>query len=158
MTTAAQTTETTDREINTIRLLDAPRELVWKVWTDPKHIANWFGPDGFSTTTETMDVRPGGTWRFTMHSPDGTAYANLITFEEVVRPERLAYLQGDDTEPDQFHTTVTLEKQGDKTLFTMRALFKTAAAREYVVREYAAIESREQTVARLAEYLQTLVA
>jgi uncharacterized protein YndB with AHSA1/START domain len=54
---------TTDREIVISRVLDAPRELVWEVWTDPRHVVHWWGPDGFTTTIETMDVRPGGVWK-----------------------------------------------------------------------------------------------
>ena len=63
---------TADREIVATRIYGAPRELVWRVWTDPKHIAQWWGPQGFTNTIREMDVRPGGAWRFTMHGPDGT--------------------------------------------------------------------------------------
>jgi uncharacterized protein YndB with AHSA1/START domain len=64
-------TSSVDREIITSRVYDAPRELVFKAWTDPKHIARWWGPNGFTTTIHEMDVRPGGAWRFIMHGPDG---------------------------------------------------------------------------------------
>ena len=60
-----------DREIVATRIFDAPRELVWKVWTEQEHIGQWWGPKGFTTTTYSMDVRPGGVWRFVMHGPDG---------------------------------------------------------------------------------------
>ena len=56
------------------RLVDAPRELVWTAWTEPKHIAQWWGPNGFTNTIHAMDVKPGGVWRFIMHGPDGTHY------------------------------------------------------------------------------------
>ena len=69
-----------DRQITNVRLLDALRTLVWQVWTDPKHITHWWGPRGFSTTTKAMDLRPGGTWTFVMHGPDGTDYGNKVTF------------------------------------------------------------------------------
>jgi uncharacterized protein YndB with AHSA1/START domain len=81
---------TTDREIVTTRVFDAPREMVFDAWTDPKHIGQWWGPIGFTTTTHEMDVRPGGVWRFTMHGPDGRDYKNRIVYTEIVRPERLA--------------------------------------------------------------------
>src|SRR6185436_11510767 len=71
---------TADREIVLTRLLGAPRELVWKVWTDPGHVAAWWGPTGFTTTTQAMEVRPGGVWRYVMHGPDGRDYKNLVTF------------------------------------------------------------------------------
>jgi uncharacterized protein YndB with AHSA1/START domain len=147
---------TADREIVTQRLIDAPRALVYEAWTDPQHVGHWYGPDGFTITTDIMDVRPGGLWRFVMHGPDGTDYPNLITYEEIVPPARLVYLHGDDKEPDQFHVTVTFDDQSGKTALTMRAVFKTAAARDYVIREHGAIEGAKQTVSRLEQYVRTM--
>lgn len=105
---------TSDREIVLTRVLDAPRELVFDAWTDRKHIAQWWGPRGFTTTIHEMDVRPGGVWRFMMHGPDGVDYPNRIVFREVVKPERLVYDHGSDdpADPAQFHVTVTFAKQG----------------------------------------------
>src|ERR1700739_1087034 len=74
------------RSIIGTRVFDAPRDLVFSVWTDPKHLAQWWGPNGFTTTTYSFDFRPGGTWRFVMHGPDGRDYQNLINFEEIIRP------------------------------------------------------------------------
>ena len=82
---------TSDREIVLTRVFDAPREVVWKAWTDPQHIVKWWGPNGFTDTIETMAVRPGGTWKHVMHGPDGTDYANNSRYLEVVKPERLVY-------------------------------------------------------------------
>ena len=84
-----------DREIAAVRVFDAPRDLVWKVWTEPEHIAQWWGPKGFTTTTHKMEVKPGGVWRFVMHGPERD-YQNKITYLEVVKPERLVYDHGDD--------------------------------------------------------------
>jgi len=148
--------DTSDREIGTTRLLDAPRELVWKAWTDPTHVAQWWGPNGFTNTITEMDVRPGGIWRFIMHGPDGTNYPNRIAFIEVAPPERLVYVHGDDEEHDQFHVTVTFEKEGSKTKLTMRSLFKTKAHRDYVVEKHGAAEGMQQTLSRLTEYLSTM--
>ena len=67
------------------RLFDAPRSLVFEAWTDPKHLAHWWGPNGFSLTTHSFDFRAGGVWRFVMHGPDGRDYENRITFDEIVR-------------------------------------------------------------------------
>jgi uncharacterized protein YndB with AHSA1/START domain len=80
-----------DREMVITRVINAPRALVFKAWTKPAHIGNWWGPRGFTTTTHSMDVRPGGEWRFVMHGPDGTDYQNRIVDLEVVEPERLVY-------------------------------------------------------------------
>jgi len=147
---------TTDREIVTTRLIDAPRELVYEAFTDEKHVGHWFGPEGFTTTTSSMDVRPGGRWIFVMHGPDGTDWPNVVTYQEVTPPSLLRYLHGDDREPDMFQTTVTFDDEGGKTALTMRAVFKTAAAREFVVRERGAIEGGKQTIARLDAYLAEL--
>ena len=76
--------DTSEREILLSRVFDAPRNLVWEAWTDPRQVAQWWGPNGFTTTIEVMDVRPGGHWRHVMHGPDGTDYPNDIVFLEVV--------------------------------------------------------------------------
>jgi uncharacterized protein YndB with AHSA1/START domain len=83
--------DTSDREILITCLLNAPRELVWKAWTNPKHVAQWWGPRGFTTTIEKMDVRSGGVWKHVMHGPDGVDYPNKSVFKEVVKPERIVY-------------------------------------------------------------------
>jgi uncharacterized protein YndB with AHSA1/START domain len=147
---------TADREILLSRLLDAPRELVFSAWTDPKQIVQWWGPRGFTTTTDEMSVTPGGVWRFVMHGPDGTDYKNKIIFSEVVKPERLVYRHGGEggTEHVRFHVTVTFEAQGRKTLLTMRSLFETAQERDDVVNKYGAIEGGKQTLERLAEHVE----
>ena len=139
------------------RVFDAPRELVWQVWTDPKHLAQWWGPDGFTTTTSAYDARPGGIWRFVMHGPDGRDYQNRITFDEIVKPERIVYHHGggDDVEPVQFKVTVTFEDVGGKTKLTMRGVFASAAERDRVIKEYGADKGMEQALARLDVYLNT---
>jgi uncharacterized protein YndB with AHSA1/START domain len=147
---------TADREIVLSRLLDAPRELVWQAWVDPKQVVQWWGPLGFTTTTQEMAVTPGGMWRFVMHGPDGTDYKNKIIFTEVVKPERLVYRHAGEeaTEDVKFHVTVTFEAQGRKTLLTMRSLFETAQERDEVVTKYGAIEGGQQTLERLAAHVE----
>jgi len=137
------------------RMFDAPRELVWSVWTDPQHLAQWWGPNGFSLTTSSYDARPGGVWRFVMHGPDGRDYQNRITFVEIVKPQRIVYRHGggDDVEPVQFTTTATFEAVSTKTLLTMRMEFPSAAERDRVVKEYGADKGLAQTLARLDEHL-----
>ena len=117
---------TADREIATTRVFDAPRDLVFDAWTDPEHVAQWWGPNGFTTTTHSMDVRPGGEWIFIMHGPDGTDYKNHIVYREVVRPERLVY---DHVSGPLFRATVIFEAEGDKTRIRMQMLFETAELR-----------------------------
>ena len=158
--TARNGTDTIDdaRTIVTTRVFDAPRELVFKAWTDPKHLVQWWGPNGFTTTVHSIDVRPGGVWRFVMHGPDGRDYENRIVYDEIVKPERITYRHGggDDVEPVTFHTTVTFEDLGGKTRLTMRAIFPSAAERDRVVKEVGAVEGAKQTLGRLAEHLTTM--
>ncbi len=143
-----------DREIAAVRVFDAPRDLVWKVWTEPEHIAKWWGPKGFTTTTYSMDVKPGGVWRFVMHGPDRD-YQNKITYLEVVKPERLVYKHGGEkeVEPVNFQVTVTFEEQDGKTKVDMRMVFPSANARDYVIKTYGAVEGLDQTLGRLEDYL-----
>jgi len=73
------------------RVFDAPRELVWSVMNDPARISDWWGPNGYTTTVETMDVRPGGSWRFINHAPDGSDHPFKGEYREVVPNERIVY-------------------------------------------------------------------
>jgi uncharacterized protein YndB with AHSA1/START domain len=143
------------RSIIGTRVFDAPRELVFAAFTDPKHLAQWWGPDGFTTTTQAFDFRPGGVWRFVMHGPDGRDYQNRITYDEIVPPGRIVYRHGggDDVEPVQFNTTVTFEDLGGKTKLTWHGRFPSAAERARVIREYGADKGLVQTMTRLAEYV-----
>jgi uncharacterized protein YndB with AHSA1/START domain len=142
------------------RVLAAPRELVFAVWTDPKHLAKWWGPDGFSTTTSAFDFRVGGVWRFVMHGPDGRDYQNRITFDEITPPERLRYHHGgdDDVEPMQFRTTVTFEDLGGKTRVTLCGVFPSLAERDRIIRDYGADKGLVQTLTRLGDHLAALTA
>jgi uncharacterized protein YndB with AHSA1/START domain len=80
-----------DREIISTRILDAPRELVFRAFGDPEYLAQWWGPKGFRNTFHEFDLRPGGHWRFIMHDPDGTDHKNESVFLEVVEPERIVF-------------------------------------------------------------------
>ena len=150
-----------DREIVISRVFDAPRELVWEAWTNPRHVAQWWGPVGFSTTIEEMDVRPGGAWKQVMHGPDGTDFPTQSIFSEVVKPERIVFSHagGKAVGPGvHFVSTWTFEQLGGQTRVTIRMVFPSAADREKVVKEFGAIEGGKQTLARLAEHLPTMAA
>lgn len=151
---------TKDRELVFKRIFDAPREVVFAMWTDPKHVAQWWGPKGFSTTIQEMDVRAGGVWRLVMRGPDGTDYKNKIVFLEVEKPEHLVYKHGPEkgTEPVTFETMVTFAERGGKTELTMRMLFPSAEILDQVVKKYGAIEGANQTLGRLEEHLRNLAA
>lgn len=159
--TASVTSDQALREIVIERELDAPRELVWHAMTDPRHVANWWGPDGFTTTIHKMDFRVGGAWKHTMHGPDGTDYPNSSVFREIVEPERLVYQHGGARKggPGANFTATWLFEPlaGDRTRVTIRMVFDTPEERELVIREYGAIEGGKQTLGRLAAYLPTMV-
>ncbi len=88
-------------ELYITRLYDAPVKAVWDAWTDPKKVALWWGPRGFTLTTHSKDLRTGGHWSYTMHGPDGTDYQNKTLYLEVEKYSRLVYDHGgnDDRPP-----------------------------------------------------------
>lgn len=149
------TDTTTDRELRVSRLIEAPRDLVWKVWIDGPNVTHWWGPRGFSTTNQSQDFRPGGVWKFVMHGPDGTDYNNLITYLEIDRPARLVYHHGGDKADEfQFTATITFEDRGDQTEVTLSALFPTAEGCRRAV-EFGAVGGAQDTLNRLSEYIET---
>ena len=152
-----------DREIIASGELDAAAPLVWQMFTDPGHLAHWWGPSGFRTITRHMDVRPAGVWRFVMNGPDGQTYDNVITYLEVSDHHCLVYKHGGDKdlEPVNFQVTVLFEplgSDGARSRITLRSLFPTMNAREFVIREYNAVEGGRQSLQRLGEYLHMLQA
>lgn len=141
-----------------VRVVEAQRELVWKAWTEAQHISQWWGPNGFTTTTHAMEVKPGGVWRYIMHGPDGTDWPNRIVYREVIRPERLVYDhsgEGGANDPHRFHVTVTFADKNGDTEITMASVFPSVAARDAVLK-FGALEGGGQTLDRLAAYLPTL--
>jgi uncharacterized protein YndB with AHSA1/START domain len=146
-------TSVEDRELIISRVFNAPRKHVYKAWTDPEHLPQWWGPKGFTITVQEIDVRPGGVWRYIMHGPDGVDYDNKIFYIEVVSPERIVYSHGGGEEEEQFQVSATFAEQGDKTELTMRMLFKSAAELEKVIKEYGAVEGAKSTLDRLEEQL-----
>jgi uncharacterized protein YndB with AHSA1/START domain len=146
-----------ERQIVTTRVIDGPRELVFKAWTDPRHLARWFGPRGFTTMTRAFDFEPGGVWDFDMIGPDGTVYPNRIEWREIVPPERIAFRQGGHVnDPDAFESTVTFADRAGRTEITLRALLNSKAQRDYLAEHYRAVEGGRETLERLDEYVREL--
>ena len=108
-----------DGKVAITRVFDAPRALVWRAWTDPAMMANWFGPRGFTSSVPELDLRVGGALRIVMHGPDGNDYPMKGVFLEVAPPERLVYsniaLDKDGNHLLEGETTVTLSEQDGKT-------------------------------------------
>ena len=145
---------TTDREIVISRTISAPRELVFEAFTQVHHLARWWGPEGFTTTTRSYEFRAGGTWDFTMHGPDGTDYQEWITWREIVPPERIALLHGESRDdPNAFESVLAFEPAGDETRIVIRTVFPTKELRDEAVEKYHAIEGGEQTLRNLAAYV-----
>jgi uncharacterized protein YndB with AHSA1/START domain/GNAT superfamily N-acetyltransferase len=136
---------TLDREFVTSRVIDAPRERVFKAFSDPARLARWWGPEGFTNTFEKFDLRPGGTWRFVMHGPDGTRYPNESVFVDVVPPQRIVL---DHTSGHHFRMTITFAAHGEQTVVGWRQVFDTAAERERIAK--IVLEANEQNLDRLA--------
>jgi uncharacterized protein YndB with AHSA1/START domain len=159
MTTNINTkANTADREIVLSRVFDAPRDLVWEAMANPEHIVNWWGPIGFTTTIEKMDLRPGGEWKLVMHGPDGAEYPNHHVFTEVVKPERMVFLKAGARKGGglQVHavSTWTFDRlEEKKTRVTIHMVFETAEMRDKVVKEYNAVQGGNETLARLGEFL-----
>ena len=138
--------ETSDRELVSTRLVPAPRALVWRVWTDPHHLAQWWGPNGFTNTIRQMDVRPGGRWSLIMHGPDGTDYPNESVFVEVTEPERVVY---DHVCAPFYRSTTTFADEKGQTRVTVRMVFSTAKEFDDSVKKYGAAEGLEQNLERM---------
>ncbi|MGH8015951.1 MAG: SRPBCC family protein, partial [Candidatus Zixiibacteriota bacterium] len=129
-----------DREIVSTRLFDSPRELVWKAWTDPKHLAEWWGPRGFTNTFEKFDFKTGGTWRFSMHGANGKDFHNESVFTEIVKNKKIVF---DHIKPiHKFQVTATFVEQKDKTNVTFTMLFESAEECAAVIK-YAAEKNEE---------------
>lgn len=147
-----------DREIVLARVFDAPRALVFTMWTDPDHAMKWFGPKGFTCTLHEMDVRVGGRWRFDMKAPNGTVYPNRIEYLEIVPNQRIVFDHGDDIDddPQRFRVTLTFDEQTDKkTVMTLRQLHPTKEQRDAKI-AFGAVEYGYQTLEKLAEHLRAL--
>lgn len=139
-----------DMEIAITRKFRAPPERVFDAWTDPAKLAKWFGPDGFTTTTQKLDVRPGGEWVHVMRGPDGKEYPNRIVYVELERPRRIVY---DHVNAPTFRTTVTFERDGEGTTMHFRMQFHDRDAFKVATETYGAREGLRQTVAKLAEFV-----
>src|SRR4051812_20821910 len=150
--------ETADREIVISRVIDAPPELVFEAFTEVRHLSQWWGPEGFTTTTRSFEFRVGGEWDFVMHGPDGTHYREWITWTEIAPPERIALQHGEYRgDPNAFESVLALARDGAATRIEMRTVFPSRELRDEAVEKYHAIEGGQQTVNNLAAYVAEIV-
>jgi uncharacterized protein YndB with AHSA1/START domain len=121
---SARAPDTAPHELVVSRLIDAPRTLVFRAWTQQEHAARWWGPLGFAIESCRMDVVPGGMYRVAMRGPDGVPRTKRGVYREIVEPERLtftyAWEDADGNPGHEMHITITFEAQGEQTLLTLR--------------------------------------
>ena len=175
MTAKKHSTKTTStqssRELVITRIIDAQRELVFKAWTDLKHVVQWWGPHGFTNPVCEMDVRPGGTYRSVMRSPDGVEYPMKGVYREIVEPERLVYTAAVAEHPAEWHDllnknrqkgegkpaqellmTVNFEGHDGKTKLTIGNRFESVADRDAMLK-MGMTEGWTESLERLEQHL-----
>lgn len=144
-------------EIYIERVYDAPVKAVWDAWTDPEQVGKWWGPRGFTLTTKSKDLRPGGRWVYTMHGPDGTDWPNSTLYHEVEKYKLLVYDHGSDgTSPPLFKVTVRFNELNGKTKMEMWMGFANAEAAAES-RKFIKKAGGDSTWDRLAEFLDEKV-
>jgi uncharacterized protein YndB with AHSA1/START domain len=149
---------TADREVVISRVIGAPRDVVFEAFTEVRHLSQWWGPRGFTTTTRAFEFRVDGEWDFVMHGPDGTDYQEWITWAEIVPPERIALLHGEFRgDPNTFESVLTFDTDGRATRLEMRTVFPTRELRDEAVEKYHAIEGGRQTLDNLAAFVAEIL-
>lgn len=144
--------KTESRELRMAKTFEAPIDLMWKVWTDPEHIVNWWGPDGFSTTIHKIDFQEGGEWKLTLHGSDGTNYPNRSIFIEIITRKKIVFEHFN----PHFITTVIFESTGAETQVDWTLLFDSAEMCETIIKAHKAEEGQKQNIEKLEKYISKL--
>jgi uncharacterized protein YndB with AHSA1/START domain len=154
---ADEASQPTDREICLTHSIKASPDVIYTMWTDPHHLPNWFGPEGFTATVQEIDVRVGGHWRFTMRGPHGKEMPNVIDYVELVKPERLVYVHRDGAGEAawQFHVTVTLTRNDGGTELRLHMLYDDVETRDRMVGA-GIVEAGNSTLRRLDDYVASM--
>lgn len=140
-----------DRTIQSMRIFDAPREVVFKAWADPLLLAQWWGPNGFTNTFQDFDFTAGGHWRFIMHGPAGGDYKNECVFLKITAPESIVW---DRISQPLFQVSVRFNESEGKTLVTFLMIFDSVAACEKIKK--IAPAANEENFDRLEKLLATI--
>lgn len=138
--------------IHNTAILNAPLSRVWEVWSNPAHLINWWGPNGFTSTIHEMNFEEGGEWKLTLHGPDGTNYPNRSIFGEIIPLQKITFEHFN----PHFITTVLFETVPEGTLLDWTLLFDTPEMREIVVKAHKADEGQKQNIEKLVKYLAVL--
>jgi uncharacterized protein YndB with AHSA1/START domain len=144
--------QTEGRILRITRTFNTPIELMWNAWTNAEHIVNWWGPVGFTSTIQTMDLQEGGEWKLTLHGPDGTNYPNRSVFKEIVPLKKIVFEHFN----PHFITTVLFESKGEDIQIDWSMLFDSEEMYAIIVKAHKADEGQKQNLERLEEYLSKL--
>jgi len=142
-----------NRKLQNTTLLKFPIDLVWEVWTNPEHIANWWGPNGFTNTIHKMDFLEDGEWNLTMHGPDGKNYPNKSIFKEIIPFEKIVFEHFN----PHFITTVLFQSQNSETVLDWSLLFDTEEMFDIVVKAHKADQGQKENLEKLEKYLSELI-
>lgn len=137
-----------------IRFFDSPKELVFEAWSSHEHLSQWWGPDGFTLSTHSLDFIDGGIWIFTMHGPDGRDYQNRIKFIEIRKPDSIIYEHSGD-DGVHFHAKVLFKETKGGTNLEIEMKFPGKEELERIDRTYGAIEGAIQHITRLGKYIHS---
>ncbi|QSW87336.1 SRPBCC domain-containing protein [Flavobacterium endoglycinae] len=142
-----------NRKLQSTTLLKFPIDLVWEVWTNPEHIANWWGPNGFTNTIHKMDFLEDGEWNLTMHGSDGKNYPNKSIFKEIIPFEKIVFEHFN----PHFITTVLFQSQNSETVLDWSLLFDTEEMFDIVVKAHKADQGQKENLEKLEKYLSELI-
>lgn len=140
------------REMRLTQSFKTTSEQMWEVWTNPNHIKNWWGPNGFTNTILKMDLQEGGEWIFTMHGPDGTNFPNRSVFKEILPLEKIVFEHFN----PHFITTVLIEQRGSEISLDWSMLFDTEEMRDIIIKAHKADEGLKENLEKLDRYLLKL--
>lgn len=141
-----------DRQLRTLKTFNVPVALLWEVWTRPQHLINWWGPKGFTTTIHQMELVEEGEWKLTLHSPDGTNYANRSIFKKIIPNQKIVFEHFN----PHFTTTVVFESKGEQSQIDWTMVFDTVEMYQIVVKMHKADKGQEENIERLENYLTKL--
>jgi uncharacterized protein YndB with AHSA1/START domain len=148
MAARSSAAESDDRELTITRIFDAPRSLVFKAWTEPKHLTRWFGPNNFTVPVCEMDFRVGGKYRFCLRGFGNDHWVHGV-YREIVEPERIVWTGTLEDDGNEVLTTVTLDDLGGKTKLTVHQTFSIESDSTRGARQ-----GWTETLEHLAEFLK----
>lgn len=134
-------------------LLKAPTDIVWEMWTNPEHISNWWGPNGFTNTIHKMDFEKEGEWNLTMHGPDGKNYPNRSIFKEIIPFKKIVFEHFN----PHFITTVLFESENSETLLDWTLLFDSEEMFDIIVKAHKADQGQKENIEKLEKYLSEFI-